>query len=100
MTIAKCTESGKNTPIFDLAVCSGIKKDIPPYISFSLPDGSWPEGYDGEGVLTVDLKDVLQEFLEIHLEWDGGENTPNVTALLREYADKLDATMNECALAS
>lgn len=90
MTIAKCTEEGSCAPRFDLDICGGFGDG--PYISFSLPDECWPESdYDGAGVFTVDLKEILEEAINGVIEFDSGESAGEITALLREYADRIDA---------
>lgn len=96
MTIAKCTEGGEGI-VIDIDLCSGF--DDGPYLGFSLPFGYFahvPE-YDGEGVFTVDLRDVLEEELNNHIEFDFGESTHKTVSILREYADKLEASAKEFA---
>jgi hypothetical protein len=47
--------------------------------------------YNSCGVLIVDFKEVMEEYLaNIHAE-DGGEYAKSLASYLREYADKLDA---------
>ncbi len=94
MTIAKCSENGKDCPKFDIDLYSGFDDD--PVLAFSIPGECWPQSeYDGDGVLIIKLKDLLEETFENHLQFDGGEGTHKITKLLREYADKLDEDVKE-----
>ena len=94
MAIAKCTENGKNAPKFDIDLYSGF--DDNPALALMIPDECWPDnGYDGQGVFKLHLKDLLEETLNEHIGFDAGEGTHKITSLLREYADKLDKSVNE-----
>ncbi len=78
----------ENAPEFRFGINSGF--DEHPYIGFSLPNECWPEHYEGCGTYSINLEDILQEALNDHLAFDGGEGTHKITALLRKYADLLD----------
>lgn len=63
--------------------------DVPARFLVERNDGT-DSLYDSEGLLTVDLRDVLEDYLQReHMEDDGGVSLPVVEALLREYADKI-----------
>lgn len=96
--IAKCAEDSEHQPEIHVELESGWYGDEDPLISFQLPDDCFPEpDYDGMGVFNIDLKDLLEDALSQHIANDLGESTHKMTKLLREYADKLDASAQEVA---
>ena len=96
MTIAKCTEGGEGIAI-NIDLCSGF--DNGPYLGFLLPVEcyAYVPGYDGDGCFSVDLRDLLEEELNNHIAFDWGEDTHKTVSILREYADKLEASAKEFA---
>ena len=46
--------------------------------------------YNGAGVLTVGLRDLLQEYLDNCEELDGGDGLIPLATMLREFADKYE----------
>lgn len=91
MVRAKCTEKGACQPVYDFC-CT---EDDAPYIDFELPEGCWPEGYDGAGVFTVDFEDLLKDYLENYWDETHGELTPLMVNLLRKYADKIEQDLKK-----
>jgi hypothetical protein len=47
--------------------------------------------YDGDGVMTVPLQAVLEDYLLNFKKEDGGEGVPAFCKWLRDYADRLEA---------
>ena len=47
--------------------------------------------FTSAGCLQINLRDVLQEYLDDHEILDGGDGLKKLSALLREFADKFDA---------
>jgi hypothetical protein len=95
--------SDKNACWWDIDLCNWndgkgpeLLLSIPPW--FELNDGTV---YDGDGVLTVPLQDVLEEYLVqllpskdgSYLSADGGEGAPAFVAWLRDYADRMAAVL-------
>lgn len=80
---------------FDLALMGGtcgretwVGLSIP--MHFVVPYDDEDRTYSSGGVLSVDLRDVLEEYVSLdHLIEDGGESLVIVEALFREYADKI-----------
>jgi len=97
MTIAECTEKGVDQPEFDIDLYSGF--DEHPVLSFMLPDECWPDSnYNGGGVFTLKLEDLLKDAIDDAIAFDQGEGAHKITALLREYADKIDKRASEFSI--
>jgi hypothetical protein len=89
MTIAKCSEQAHNPPKIGFELFSGATGQMPT-IEFLLPIDCHPSDYDGEGIFIIDLETLLKNTLAEHLDFDEGAGTYKLTALLRQYADRLD----------
>lgn len=84
------------TAVFDLSLI-GNRDQKEPWLglnvpmSFRVPRGNGEDSvYSSAGVLGVDLRDVLEEYVQRdHAKEDGGNSLSVVEALLREYADKI-----------
>ena len=57
-------------------------------MSFDAGDGG---NYNGAGVVTVRLRELLQEYLDDCDRLDGGEGLQPLAAMFREFADKYEA---------
>lgn len=91
MTQMKDTEGG-DMPVgfFDIDLCDW-SDGLGPVLSIRVPIDI--EGYTGAGVITANLKDVLEEYLEFPS--DGLENAREFAEYLRCYADCLDKEVEQ-----
>jgi len=76
---------------FDLDLWGDLERG--PHFLLSVPDRfECPGGvYDSAGVLVVDFKVVMEEYLERCFIQDGGESIPDFVSWLRSYADRLES---------
>ena len=82
---------------FDAAMCDWNDGNGPD-LSINIPEffeGGDGSVYDGFGVVTVPLQDVLNDYLKELKESDGGVGVPKFPAWLRDYADRLEAASKE-----
>ena len=61
-------------------------------MSFDAGDGG---NYNGAGVVTVGLRELLQEYLDDCDRLDGGEGLQPLAAMFREFADKYEAAVKQ-----
>jgi hypothetical protein len=77
-------------PLFDADLCdwgggSGPALTLNVPMQFETPYGV----YDSAGVVSVPLKDVLEEYLRDGKSQDGGDHIAEFAAWLHDYADRL-----------
>ncbi|MEG7689012.1 hypothetical protein U2044_15575, partial [Listeria monocytogenes] len=51
--------------------------------------------YDGNGVLTVPIQDVLNDYIKEFKETDGGDGVAKFVEWLRDYANRLESANAE-----
>ena len=90
--VSDCSENGNNAPEFKFDLYSGFGDG--PKISFELPEKCRPKNYDGAGIFTFMLEDLLKTAVYQHIRFDHGEKTHEITEILRRYADILDAEVS------
>lgn len=81
---------------FDIDLCD-FNEGEGPELCMGIPMGFITfkgEQYNGAGVLTVPLRDVLEEYLERIYGTDGGHGKEAFVAYLRDYAARLEAEEN------
>lgn len=82
--------------VFDLTLMGGhgeqetwLSLNIPMFFSVPCDDGE-DHDYSSLGILSVDLRDVLEEYVNLdHMQEDEGKSLAPLEGLLREYADKI-----------
>ncbi len=66
-----------------------------PLFFISGPDGDETE-YSSEGVITANLQEILDEYLEYGCKNDGFNCAKEFADWMREYADRLEAAAAKC----
>lgn len=90
---AEIPQSAEGRTYFDADLCNW-NDGQGPSLSINIPmffQGENGIDYDSEGVLTVPVQAVFEEYLDEFKEIDGGEGLPEFVQWLRGYADRLEA---------
>lgn len=78
---------------FDVDMCDwndGKGPDLSVNIPYFFEDENGAQ-YDGNGVLTVPIQDVLNDYIKEFKETDGGDGVAKFVEWLRDYANRLES---------
>lgn len=96
MTDTEGAEIPKNEngrPYFEIHLYNMNSEDGPE-ISINVPEffeGEDGSQYDSHGVLTVPIREVLDDYIEEFWDADRGEGLPKFVEWLRDYANRLES---------